>query len=192
MIGYIEGNLFTLKTNYVIVNVNGVGYELGISLNTYSKMNGSNFVKLFVFTYVREDKIELYGFSDDKEKAAFEILIKTSGVGPRVAMSILSGLTTLELADAVRTNNINSLVKIPGIGRTKAQKILFELKNRFKGFDSEPSIPGNSIQNDALESLVALGFEEKKSLAIVKSILNESTELTLEDVLRKSLSKINA
>ena len=117
MIGYLSGNIISSKPTQLLLDVNGVGYEIKISINTFEKLSGKNTTSLHIYTNVKEDSITLFGFYSEAEKEMFELLISINGVGPKSALSLLSGISTDELKQAIITSNIERMVAVPGIGR---------------------------------------------------------------------------
>lgn len=190
MIGYIEGKPLELKPNFIILLTNGIGFRIKISLNTYSAVSSHQLVSLYVHTYVREDRIELYGFTGKDDVSLFEMLIKVNGVGPNMALAIMSGLSTSEIVNAVRQRDHGQFVRIPGIGKTKAEKIILDMQNRISGFEDETGDLIEPVVLDAIESLVALGFDEKQASKTVYEIHDNNKEVGLEQLLRSSLKKI--
>ena len=188
MIAKITGKIDELKPTGIIIDVNGVGYCLSIPFSTYQKIKDESQCSLKVHTYVREDMLKLYGFYSEKELRFFEILIKISGIGPSMALSILSGISVDELTECVSLNDISRLVAIPGIGKTKAEKLIFELKRKLKSIiNLNVNSDGNTTVKDAVEALVTLGYDEKKAALCVSSILKESKDIKIEDLIKKSL-----
>jgi Holliday junction DNA helicase RuvA len=164
MIGYLEGKLRQKTPDYLLLDVNGVGYFVQVPLSTFYDLPGvGGTASLFVHTHVREDALQLYGFRTNEEKEAFLHLIAVNGVGPRLAVNILSGIQPNELQQAVKNQDRKRLQSIPGVGRKTAERILIELRDRLKlGSDSDagpsPSpVPGD-IYTDALSALLNLGY----------------------------------
>lgn len=188
MIAKIKGKIDEIKPTGIIIDVNGLGYYLSIPFSTYQKIKNDSHCELKVHTYVREDMLKLYGFYTEKEIQFFEILIKISGIGPSMALSILSGISVDELTDCVSSNDISRLVAIPGIGKTKAEKLIFELKRKLKSIiNLNVNSKGNTIVKDAVEALITLGYDEHKSTICINSILNSNSDIKIEDLIKKSL-----
>jgi len=163
MIAHLRGKLIARHPNQVIVDAMGVGYEVTISVPTFSELPvaGSE-VSLHIHTHVREDQIALYGFLRPEEKHLFEKLISVSGIGPKLAITILSGMPTNEMTAAIRGNDVARLTKIPGIGRKTAERMVLELRDKLPAAATDqvhvvPSL--NAIQEDVLSALMNLGYQ---------------------------------
>lgn len=193
MIAKLKGTIDELKPTELILDVNGVGYRLAIPFSTYEKIRGEHSVSLLVHTFHREDSFRLYGFFSGEERELFGILLNISGIGPSMALSIISGISAGQLLAAVRDGNSGMLVKVPGIGKSKAEKLIFELKRKLKKLESfaseNPAIP--SIRTDAVEALVSLGFDEGKSSAVVDEIVKRDDPMPLESVVKSALRKLS-
>ncbi len=194
MIARLYGTVDMIKPTELILNVNGVGYHLHIPFSTFEMIHTMREVRLFVYTLHREDQLNLYGFFTEKEKGLFSILMEISGIGPSMALSLLSGLSIERLIDAVQSDNYDILIKVPGIGKSKAEKLVFEMKRKMKKIEqlhgdvrSEPS-----PRNDAVEALVSLGFDDKRSGQIVSDIMKNNTEMGVEEIVKESLKRFSA
>jgi Holliday junction DNA helicase RuvA len=196
MIGRISGTLREKNPPQVQVDANGVGYDIDVPMSTfYNLPRIGDKVALFTHLVVREDAQLLYGFGTESERTAFRTLIKVSGVGPKVALALLSGLSVNDLAAAVAMQETGRLTNIPGIGKKTAERLLLELKDKFK-VDPRVAIGGGrsiavapSINADVLNALLGLGYSEKEALLAVKVL---PAEVSLSDGIRlalKSLSK---
>ena len=178
MIGRLTGDIEDLKPTEMILDVNGIGFQVSIPVSTYEKIQGEKKVSLFIHTIHKEDQFRLFGFYSRIEKDIFKALINVSGVGPSIAISVLSGISPDRLIEAIRSQNPALLTKIPGIGKTKAEKLVFELKRKLSLLEriAGPSneIPSNT--NDAVEALAALGFDESRSLKCVNDIVREKVK----------------
>jgi Holliday junction DNA helicase RuvA len=195
MISKIKGAIDTLKPTEVVLDVNGIGYGLIIPLSTYEKIQACGDVTLHVYTLHREDQFRLFGFYTEEEKNIFSTLLNVSGIGPSMAISILSGITVGRLIEAVRTENTVLLTKIPGIGKAKAEKLIFELKRKFKKLaqfgDKSAEQLTNTARNDATEALVSLGFDEARSLHIVDEIIKNNPDAAIEYIIKASLKALS-
>ena len=189
MIAYLAGTIQLRRPEQVIVFVNGVGYLVFVSLNTfYDLPPEGREVKLLVYTVVREDAIQLYGFSAEAEKQAFIQLIGITGVGPKLALSILSGITPDQLWLAVKNRDTQRLIKVPGIGAKTAARLIVELEGKIP--DSPKSLPAlNSVNEDALSALKNhLGYSESvANKALEKAASQLGPEPALEELLRLAL-----
>jgi Holliday junction DNA helicase RuvA len=174
MIAYLRGRLISRHPNQAVVETGGVGYDVTISVPTFSDLPplGGD-VALHIHTHVREDQLALYGFLKAEEKQLFEKLITVSGIGPKLAITILSGMAAQELGNAIRGNDVARLTKIPGIGRKTAERLVLELRDKLPavGQDVPAAIATlNSVQEDVLSALVNLGYQRtvaEKALASV-------------------------
>lgn len=190
MIGWLKGRIESIKPTELILDVNGVGYLLTIPFTTYSQIKDLENTSLYVTTYVREDQLKLFGFHTVSEKKFFEILIRISGVGPSMAVSILSGMSVAELVSFVKEGNIQALTTIPGIGKTKAEKLIFELKRKLKSFENAENGNEKVLSNDAdeaVEALITLGFDGKKISSMVNEIIKKEGSLPVEEIIKKVL-----
>jgi len=172
MIGKLSGTLSEKNPPQVMVDCHGVGYEVDVPMSTFYNLPvvGEQ-VSLLTHFVVREDAQILYGFGSSEERTAFRQLIKISGVGPRMALGVLSGMSVSELAQAITLQEAGRLVKIPGIGKKTAERLLLELKGKM-GADLGPSSApvGDSTQNDILQALVALGYSDKEAALSLKAL----------------------
>ena len=189
MIAKLTGKIDELKPTELILDVNGVGYHLSIPISTYEKIQNQNEIQLYVHTLHKEDQFKLFGFFTEHEKKLFSILINISGVGPSIGLSILSGITIDGLIESVKNENMALLTKIPGIGKSKAEKLIFELKRKSKKLESFTKISEGkpSIRNDAVDALVSLGFDESKSHKAIEDSIKENPNYTLEQIIKESL-----
>jgi holliday junction DNA helicase RuvA len=175
MIAYLRGKLIARHPNQVVVETMGIGYGVNISVPTFSELPpaGSE-VALHIHTHVREDQISLYGFFRPEEKQLFEKLITVSGIGPKLAITILSGMPAEEMTGAIRGNDLGRLTKIPGVGRKTAERLVLELRDKLPpaGADQVDALPAlSAVQEDVLSALVNLGYQRaaaEKALAAVR------------------------
>jgi holliday junction DNA helicase RuvA len=175
MIAHLRGKLIARRPNQVIVETMGVGYDVTISLPSFSELPslGSE-VALYIHTHVREDQIALYGFVRLEEKQLFEKLITVSGIGPKLAITLLSGMPAEEMTGAIRANNIARLTKIPGIGRKTAERMVLELRDKLPAAGSGAAAvaaPVSAVEEDVLSALVNLGYQRpvaEKALTVIE------------------------
>jgi Holliday junction DNA helicase RuvA len=191
MIAHLRGKLLTKHPNQIVVETGGVGYEVNISVPTFSELpaNGSE-VALYIHTHVREDLIALYGFLHPAEKQLFEKLMTVSGIGAKLAITILSGMAADEMAGAIRGNDVARLTRIPGIGKKTAERMVLELRDKLPpaAGTSTPTVPAVSeTEEDVLSALVNLGYQRaaaEKALAnVVKNGVDKSGKPGLFDAL---------
>ena len=193
MIARLTGTIDEIKATEMILDVNGVGYHLSIPFSTYEKIKDLSEVQLQVYTQHKEDTFRLFGFYTAEEKSIFSLLLDISGIGPAMALSILSGITIPDFIEAVQSSNASLLVKIPGIGPSKAEKLIFELQRKSKKISSL-SIPQphtTPVKNDALEALTSLGFDDKKASSAIDAIIKENPDASLEKVVKESLKSLS-
>ncbi len=160
MIAHLRGKLIAKHPNQAVVEAAGVGYDVTISVPTFSDLPGAGSeVALHIHTHVREDAIALFGFLRAEEKQLFERLISVSGIGPKLAITILSGMPAADLVNAIRGNDVARLTRIPGIGRKTAERMVLELRDKLASFGAAPAAPATTpVQEDVLSALVNLGY----------------------------------
>lgn len=194
MIGYLEGTIHHLDATRAVILVNGVGWDVRISLQTYYHLEGSREGALDIYTHVREDQIALYGFATQEEKYAFEKLISISGIGPTLAQKILSGIDAHDLADAVARNDARKLSSIPGVGKKTADRICLELKDKLEltGTSTTAKISSRiSVDDDVESALVNLGYRENLAEAAVNAARKDlGTEAEFSAVLKAALRQL--
>jgi Holliday junction DNA helicase RuvA len=205
MIAHLSGTLLSKQATSVIVDVAGVGYEVAIPLSTFYELGevGSP-VQLRIHTHVREDAIQLYGFKTARERELFLQLISVSGVGPKLGITLLSGMSADEMVASIRTNNLARLVSIPGVGRKTAERLVVDLRDKIAAlsspaleeeFAAKAAAAGtatseDSIRNDALSALANLGYQKSAAEKAVKAAIDEGDELSVELILRRSLRSL--
>lgn len=192
MIEYLKGEITEITPALMVVECNGTGYAISISLNTYSAFTGKTTGKVYIHEVIREDAYLLFGFADRAERSLFLQLITVSGVGANTARMILSSLTPAELVNAIVTKNEALLTNVKGIGAKTAQRILIDLKNKVKSTDDSPLISSASSVNsavteEAISALVMLGFQKAPSQKVVFSILKATPSLAVEQVIKAAL-----
>ena len=193
MIAYLSGKFSYKNPAVVYVDVQGVGYEVNISLNTYSHIQKLNEGKLYTYLQIKEDAHTLYGFFDTMEKEMFVMLISVSGVGAATARMMLSNMKPDEISKAIAQNNARLLESVKGIGRKTAERLVLELKDKITKLPSVSSLEavgGNTLEQDALNALVALGIARPVAEQSIKKIVISSTANTLEELIKKALKAI--
>jgi holliday junction DNA helicase RuvA len=196
MIASLKGTLQFRGINRVVVEVQGVGYEVAVSLHSLERLPHEGDLFLHVYTAVRENALELYGFAEETEKTTFEMLLGVAGVGPRTAISVLSGISAEEFCQAVMVGDRSKLTAIPGIGKKSAERIILELKEKIKKLGMGEVSTGveartRPLEDDLISSLVNLGYKEKIASTTAKKILSEcSPDVGLEQALKKALKKL--
>lgn len=185
MIGRLSGTLLEKRPPLVLVDVQGVGYEIDVPMSSFYNLPAlGERVTLLTHFVVREDAQLLYGFLTAKERDAFRVLIRITGVGPKMALSLLSGLSVDELAQAVALQETGRLTRVPGIGKKTAERLLLELKGKLA--DALPVVASSpaGVAHDALNALLALGYSDKEALPALKQL---PEDLSLEDAIRQAL-----
>lgn len=186
MIAHLRGKLMQKDPARVIVDVNGVGYEVAVPLTTYSSLpdTGSE-VSIDVHTYVREDMIALYGFSTRRERMIFEKLMTISGIGPKLAVTILSGGSVQDLIDAIRRNDLARLTAIPGVGRKTAERIILELKDKFQDFAEGPR--KSAVEMDVMSALENLGYHRALAESAIQRAADGDRDAAFDVLFKRAL-----
>jgi Holliday junction DNA helicase RuvA len=192
VIAHLRGRLLRKDTQEAVVDVGGVGYRVTIPLSTFYRLGADgDEVSLLTYTHVREDALALYGFLTGREQALFERLIAVSGVGPKLAVNILSGIEAPELVDALRTSDVARLTRIPGVGKKTAERLVLELKDKMQGLTAAPDTPAapapGSPKDDLLSALVHLGYSRPEAERAADRALREDGSGKFEDLLRRTL-----
>jgi holliday junction DNA helicase RuvA len=199
MIGHLRGQLLSKKPNAVILDVQGVGYEVHIPLTSFYELpNEGSEVALKIHTHVREDALILFGFHSQREKDFFLKLISISGIGPKLAISILSGAQVEELAQAIADGNLSRLTSIPGIGRKTAERLVLELKSLITPFLVSEQVESgrdvaklSALEEDILSALVNLGYPRNSAeKALATALRSAECERTFEDIMRNTLRRL--
>jgi len=192
MIGFLTGKIISLKPTRLLMDVNGVGYSIKISLTTFEEISDKEIISLFIHTNVKEDSITLYGFFTESEKQMFELLISVSGVGPKIGLSILSGIRVEDLRFALQSGDISRIVAVPGIGKKTAERLSLELRNKVTDIVEEGiETPVSSIRTESVSALTTLGYNLKQAEKIVREILVEKPDIDIEELLKESISLLS-
>ena len=192
MIARLFGRVADKHPNRLIVDVSGVGYDVHVPLSTYyvAADVGAE-MALRIHTHVREDQLALYGFATDLELTMFERLIGISGIGPKLALAVLSGIEPRELAGAIQRNDLTRLTAIPGVGKKTAERICVELRDRLpKAIEAAPS-PADSLREDLVSALVNLGYHRQAIDKSLDTLLSGKTDQKFETVLRSALKELS-
>jgi Holliday junction DNA helicase RuvA len=195
MIGSLHGTVAEKRPNRILVDVNGVGYAVQVPLSTYVELGPlRSEVSLLIHTHVREDALTLYGFLTAKEKSLFEQLLKVTGIGPNLAITLLSGLAVDELVPAIRRNDLVRLTAIPGIGRKTAERIVVELRDKLAHLEAEtaaaPAASGGAFEADVASALLNLGYPQAAVEKAVAEAAREASEKSFDAVLREALQRL--
>jgi Holliday junction DNA helicase RuvA len=192
MIAFLKGKLVHKDPTFVLIEVNGVGYHVTISLQTYSEIKDQESITLFTHLSIREDAHVLFGFSKEAEKRMFQLLISVNGVGPSTAIVMLSYMTIEELKTAIAHDDVVALQKIKGIGGKTAQRVIIELKDKVKKdveiIPTSTGVRHNTLRNEALSALITLGINKSAAEKSVDVVLKKSgNTITLEDLVKQAL-----
>ena len=198
MIAFLRGRVLNKQPNVLIVDVQGVGYEVHVPLSTYYDVGDAGAdVALRIYTHVREEAFHLYGFLTTIEQQLFERLIAISGIGPKLAVVVLSGIEPRDLIGAVQRGDIARLTGIPGVGRKTAERMILELKDRLAQLDVAadagecvPAAPGERLRDDVLSALQNLGYHRPLAEKAVDSMLSSVSEPSFEQALRAALREL--
>ncbi len=196
MIEYIKGEIAELSPAIAVIDCNGLGYAINISLNTYSAIQGKSSCKLYIYEAIREDAYVLYGFIDKQERELFLLLISVSGIGGNTARMILSALSPAELINVISTENANLLKTVKGIGLKTAQRVIVDLKDKIKTTGTVASTSSmatwmnTEVQDEAIAALTMLGFSPAPSQKVVLAILKEEPAITVEKVIKLALKRL--
>jgi holliday junction DNA helicase RuvA len=191
MIGRLTGKLIEKQPPQIIVDVQGLGYELDVPMSTFYNLPGlGESITLFTHLVVREDAHLLYGFGSDNERRAFRQLLKISGVGPKLALSVLSGLSVADLAQTVAMQETGRLTKIPGVGKKTAERLVLELRDKLDHLSSVSNIAGTpkASTGDVLNALLALGYNDREAQWALKQIPND---LSVSESIRAALKQLS-
>lgn len=204
MIAHLSGTLLSKEPNSVILDVGGVGYEVTIPISTFYDLEepGSP-VKLRIYTHVREEALQLYGFNTLRERELFMRLISVSGIGPKLGIILLSGMSADEIIASIRTNNLARLTLIPGVGRKTAERLVMELRDKVASLSSAeledelggadagaPLATEDSMRSDVLSALLNLGYQRGSAEKAVTAALDEGGDISVELILRRSLRRL--
>jgi len=201
MIASINGTLTFKSPGHITVEVSGVGYRIFIPLSTFYELSDEGtMVRLHIYTAVREDAIHLFGFCTSEEKQLFEILLTVNGIGPRLALSLLSGITPRDFIGAVFTEDRTTLTRIPGVGKKMAERIILELRDKLVRLDAaaaggaikDKARPMDALRDDALSALVNLGYKKSTAKSILDRVFDDSPDvISLEEALKKALQMMS-
>jgi holliday junction DNA helicase RuvA len=193
MITHLQGKLVEKTPTQVVIDCNGVGYHVNISLHTYSLLPNTDFIKLFTHLQIKEDAHTLFGFVEKSEKEIFKMLLSVSGIGASIARTMLSSLDPKQITNAIASGDVMTIQSIKGIGSKTAQRVILDLKEKvLKLYDlDEVSMSQNNTNRDeALSALEVLGFVRKASEKIIEKIIKEDPEATVESIIKKALKSL--
>jgi Holliday junction DNA helicase RuvA len=193
MITHLQGKLVEKTPTQVVIDCNGVGYHVNISLHTYSLLPNTDFIKLFTHLQIKEDAHTLFGFVEKSEKEIFKMLLSVSGIGASIARTMLSSLDPKQITNAIASGDVMTIQSIKGIGSKTAQRVILDLKEKvLKLYDlDEVSMSQNNTNRDeALSALEVLGFVRKTSEKLIEKIMKEDPEATVESIIKKALKSL--
>jgi Holliday junction DNA helicase RuvA len=193
MITQIKGRLVEKSPTHVVIDCNGIGYEVNISLHTFSNLSAEENIQLFTHLQVREDAHTLYGFFTVLERAVFRLLIAVSGIGTSTARTMLSSLSPLEIQTAIAAEDVATIQSVKGIGLKTAQRVIIELKDKINGLPEGTEIPvpkSNTIKDEALSALEVLGYSRKSSEKVVDNLIQGNPDSTVENIIKAALNKL--
>ncbi|MGB0881471.1 MAG: Holliday junction branch migration protein RuvA [Vicingaceae bacterium] len=193
MIAQIQGKLIDKTPTYVVIDCGGVGYEVKISLNTFSQLGESETCMLYTHFVVREDAQLLYGFKETSERELFRLLISVSGVGSATAMMILSSLSPNETKQAILNKDVNTLKSVKGIGAKSAERIIIDLRDKIGKVDGESIISeplNNTVKEEALSALVMLGFGKNPAEKALTKLIKSGEDFTVEELIKRALKSL--
>jgi len=199
MIAHLAGILFSKTPQSIVVDTAGVGYRIHIPLSTFYQLpDEREKVSLHVYTHVREDMLQLFGFHTETEKEIFLLLISVSGIGPKLALNILSGIGIDELLNAIVSDDSKRISAIPGVGKKTSQRITLELKEKmsdvFEGIELRPreemQIKNKEIFDDALSALINLGYRSRSAKTVIENILRDDNDINIDTLLKEALRNL--
>ena len=192
MITQIKGRLIEKSPTELIVDCNGIGYSINISLNTYSQIGDDENIKLYTYLLIKEDSHSLYGFFKKSERSLFKLLISVSGVGASTARMMLSSLSPSEIISAIMSENVQVVQSIKGIGLKTAQRIILELKDKVLSLEEagDESLTLNNQSEEASSALEVLGYSRKQTSKLLSKIISENPGINVESIIKKALNKL--
>ena len=193
MITHIQGKMVEKNHDHVVVECNGLGYHVNISLQTFSNIPDQENLKLYTYLVIREDAHILFGFYSKTEREIFKMLISVSGVGPSIAITMLSSMDTGEIQQAIGSEDVSKIQSVKGIGLKTAQRVIVDLKDKIlKSYEISEDLPSsnNTIKIEALSALEVLGFSRKKIEKVIQVILQNSPDISLEELIKQALKNL--
>lgn len=193
MISHLSGKLVSKSPTSLVVECNGIGYEVNISLNTYSRIIDSEQIKIYTHLQVREDSHSIFGFFDELERSVFRLLISVSGIGANTARTMLSSMPPNKVIESIQSDNVVAIQSIKGIGAKTAQRVIIDLKDKVLNLtdDKEFNVsPNNTQREEALSALSVLGYPIKQTQRIVDSLINAEPDMPVERIIKNALNKL--
>lgn len=192
MITQIVGKLVEKNPTNIVIDCQGIGYEVNVSLHTFSQINNEEHIKVFTHLHVKEDAHTLYGFIDKEEREVFRRLISVSGIGTSTARVMLSSLSPSQVIEAITSEDTDTIQSVKGIGKKTAQRVIIDLKDKIGSADDVKKISNsnNTHKKEALSALETLGYNRKKSEKIVSKIIADDPSVSLENIIKTALKKL--
>jgi Holliday junction DNA helicase RuvA len=193
MIAHIQGKLVEKSPTQIVVDCGGVGYDINISLHTYSLLPSTDFIKLYVHLLIKEDAHTLFGFIEKSEREIFRLLISVSGIGANIARTMLSSLDPKQITNAIASADVVTIQSIKGIGSKTAQRVILDLKEKvlkLYDLDEVSMSQSNTNRDEALSALEVLGFVRKASEKIIEKIVKEDPDASVESIIKKALKNL--
>ena len=193
MIAHIQGKLVEKTPTEVVIDCGGVGYQINISLHTYSLLPNSDQIKLFTYLQVKEDAHTLFGFVEKSEREIFKILLSVSGIGASIARTMLSSLEPKQIIQAIASGDVGTVQSIKGIGNKTAQRVILDLKEKvikLYDLDEVSMVQNNTNRDEALSALEVLGFVRKTSEKVIEKIIKEDPDASVESIIKKALKSL--
>ena len=193
MITQLQGRLIEKHPTHVVIDCQGVGYEVNISLNTYGEIGNEENIRLYTHLQIREDAHTLYGFFQPVERSIFRLLISISGIGASIARTMLSSMTPVEIQQAIVQENLAAIKAVKGIGLKTAQRVLIELKDKIQtvaGLDEIPAFKSNTIKEETLSALEVLGYPRRQAEKVIDNILQSEPDSSVEALIKQALNKL--
>lgn len=184
MIGFLKGRIISKNPEKVLIDVNGIGFSIWITLNTYYLLKEGDNIFIYTYQHVSDSEVSLYGFINENEKGVFEMLLKVPGIGPKLARNILSGISAEDLITAVAERNMSKLLKVPGIGKKNAEKIIFTLKDVWQETAKEDNY---EVWSGIRSSLINLGFKSAEVEDVIKLLKEKGEKIDLETGVKEAL-----
>jgi len=193
MITQLQGRLIEKHPTHVVIDCQGVGYEVNISLNTYGQIGNEENIRLYTHLQIREDAHTLYGCFQPVERSIFRLLISISGIGASIARTMLSSMTPVEIQQAIVQENLAAIKAVKGIGLKTAQRVLIELKDKIQtvaGMDEIPVFKSNTIKEETLSALEVLGYPRRQAEKVIDNILQSEPDSSVEALIKQALNKL--
>ena len=193
MISHLSGKLVSKSPTSLVVECNGIGYEVNISLNTYSRIIDSEQIKIYTHLQIREDSHSIFGFFDELERSVFRLLISVSGIGANTARTMLSSMPPNKVIESIQSDNVVAIQSIKGIGAKTAQRVIIDLKDKVLNLTDEKEFnvsPNNTQREEALSALSVLGYPIKQTQRIVDSLMNAEPDMPVERIIKNALNKL--